>query len=85
MTHEDTISEAREEMTEMEALVKMLPPEERITLKAERIQRLVDLFDVVMKDALEHAEQNRAMRATISIADKMLAKRDGIDLKEPLL
>jgi hypothetical protein len=38
-----------------------------------------------MKDALEHAEQNRAMRATISIADKMLAKRDGIDLKEPLL
>jgi hypothetical protein len=38
-----------------------------------------------MDDAHEHAAQNRAMRTTIEIGDKIIARLHGLNLKEPIL
>jgi hypothetical protein len=38
-----------------------------------------------MDDAQEHAAQNRAMRTTIEVGDKIIARLSGINPKEPIL
>lgn len=81
----ERLAQARGEIDELVAMTHALPDGESVRLTAEKVREIVDLFDLVMQDALEHAEQNRAMKATIEIADRMLAKRDGFDPKGPIL
>ena len=81
----ERLAQARGEIDELVAMTHALPDGESVRLTAEKVREIVDLFDLVMQEALEHAEQNRAMKATIEIADRMLARRDGIDTKGPIL
>jgi len=82
---DERMVQARAELDELVAMSHNLPDTETVRLTAERIKTLVSIFDHLMADAIEHADQNRAMRSTIEIADRMLAKRDGIDMKGPIL
>ena len=81
----ERLAQARGEIDELVAMTHALPDGESVRLTAAKVREIVDLFDLVMQEALEHAEQNRAMKATIEIADRMLARRDGIDTKGPIL
>jgi hypothetical protein len=82
---DERLAQARAEIDELVAMTHALPDGESVRLTAAKVREIVDIFDLVMQDALEQSEQNRAMKATIEIADRMLARRDGIDTKGPIL
>lgn len=81
----ESLAELREEIQDLFAQASQLPPDETLRFRADRILNVCDLFAKVMDDAHEHAEMNRAMRTTIQVADRTIAKLSGIDPKEPLL
>jgi hypothetical protein len=82
---ESTIHDARDEMDQLLAMANHLPDDETVRLTAARIKTLVSLFDTVMRDAVEHAEQNRSLKNAVEYADKTICRLQGMDPKEPLL
>ena len=82
---DESLSDARDEMDQLLAMANHLPDDETVRLTAARIKTLVSLFDVVMRDAVEHAEQNRSLKNAVEYADKTICRLQGMDPKEPLL
>lgn len=85
MTDPDSLAELRAEVDDLFAQASRLPPGETLRFRADRIVNICDLFTKVMDDAQEHAAQNRAMRTTIEVGDKIIARLSGINPKEPIL
>lgn len=79
------LEEARQEMDDLLALVHDLPPDETVRMTADRIMRICDVFAMVMDDAIEQAEENRALRITVKVGDRMIGRLTGIDTSEKLL
>lgn len=85
MNDPDSLAELRAEVDDLFAQASRLPPDETLRFRADRIVNICDLFAKVMDDAHEHAAQNRAMRTTIEVGDKMIARMAGLNPKEPIL
>ena len=86
MTEQEPYESLREEMDELMAMTARLPDDETIRLPAGRMRNLLDLCAVVMDDAVEEAQQNRALTDTVSVAQKLLDERDEIIAgRKPLL
>ena len=86
MTEQEPYESLREEMDELMAMTARLPDDETIRLPAGRMRNLLDLCAVVMDDAVEEAQQNRALTDTVSVAQKLLdARVEIIAGKRPLL
>jgi hypothetical protein len=86
VTEQEPYEALREEMDELMAMTSHLPDDETIRLPAGKVRALLDLCAVVMDDAVEEAEQNKALTDTVSVAQKLLDERDEIIAgKKPLL
>jgi hypothetical protein len=86
VTEQEPYEALREEMDELMAMTARLPDNETIRLPAGKVRALLDLCAVVMDDAVEEAEQNKALTDTVSVAQKLLDERDEIIAgKKPLL
>lgn len=82
----DTYAEAKEAMDDLFAKVANLPDDETLRLRADTLRSVLDMFSQVMDDALDKAEENRALKDAVDLGDKLLAHRDAVIAgKEPLL
>jgi hypothetical protein len=86
MTEQEPYEALREEMDELMAMIARLPDDETIRLPAGKVRAILDLCAVVMDDAVEEAEQNKALTDTVSVAQELLDERDEIIAgRKPLL
>lgn len=86
MTEQEPYESLREEMDELMAMTARLPDDETIRLPAGKVRALLDLCAVVIDDAIEEAQQNKALTDTVSVAQKLLDERDEIIAgRKPLL
>lgn len=85
MNDGDPISDLREETDDLFLMAANLPDDETVRLRADRVRRLCDLFAQVMDDAIETAENAKAMRTTIDVGDAIIGRLTGLNPKEPIL
>jgi hypothetical protein len=86
MNRSDEILDAfRQEMEELMEMAKNLDDGSTINIPVEKCLAICDLSAKVLDEAAEHAEQNRAMKATIEVGDRMISRLSGIDVTEPIL